>query len=48
MEVVKVDFKNTKGIPPSGLCVGVHRGRGDAPKDGGEARRRHRRLVPAT
>lgn len=25
MEVVKVDFKNTKGIPPSGLCVGVHR-----------------------
>ena len=25
MEVVKVEFKNTKGIPPSGLCVGVHR-----------------------
>lgn len=25
MEVVKVDFKGTKGIPPSGLCVGVHR-----------------------
>ena len=25
MEVIKVDFKNTKGIPPSGLCVGVHR-----------------------
>ena len=25
MEVVKVDFNNTKGIPPSGLCVGVHR-----------------------
>ena len=25
MEVVKVDFRNTKGIPPSGLCVGVHR-----------------------
>ncbi len=25
MEVVKVDFKHTKGIPPSGLCVGVHR-----------------------
>ncbi len=25
MEVIKVDFKDTKGIPPSGLCVGVHR-----------------------
>lgn len=25
MEVIKVDFENTKGIPPSGLCVGVHR-----------------------
>lgn len=25
MEVVKVDFRNTRGIPPSGLCVGVHR-----------------------
>ena len=25
MEVVKVDFNNTKGIPSSGLCVGVHR-----------------------
>ncbi len=25
MEVVKVDFRDTKGIPPSGLCVGVHR-----------------------
>lgn len=25
MEVVKVDFRGTKGIPPSGLCVGVHR-----------------------
>lgn len=25
MEVVKVNFNNTKGIPPSGLCVGVHR-----------------------
>jgi 4-hydroxy-3-methylbut-2-enyl diphosphate reductase len=25
MEVIKGDFKNTKGIPPSGLCVGVHR-----------------------
>ncbi len=25
MDVVKVDFRNTKGIPPSGLCVGVHR-----------------------
>ena len=25
MDVVKVDFNNTKGIPPSGLCVGVHR-----------------------
>ena len=25
MEVIKVDFKGTKGIPPSGLCVGVHR-----------------------
>ena len=25
MEVIKVDFSETKGIPPSGLCVGVHR-----------------------
>ncbi|MCZ6624145.1 MAG: hypothetical protein O7B35_07935 [Deltaproteobacteria bacterium] len=25
MEVIKGDFKDTKGIPPSGLCVGVHR-----------------------
>lgn len=25
MEVIKADFSNTKGIPPSGLCVGVHR-----------------------
>jgi 4-hydroxy-3-methylbut-2-enyl diphosphate reductase len=25
MDVVKGDFKETKGIPPSGLCVGVHR-----------------------
>ena len=25
MEVIKVGFENTKGIPPSGLCVGVHR-----------------------
>ena len=25
MEVVKGDFSQTKGIPPSGLCVGVHR-----------------------
>lgn len=25
MEVIKVDFSDTKGIPPSGLCVGVHR-----------------------
>jgi len=25
MEVIKADFSQTKGIPPSGLCVGVHR-----------------------
>lgn len=25
MEVIKGDFSATKGIPPSGLCVGVHR-----------------------
>lgn len=25
MEVIKVDFSDIKGIPPSGLCVGVHR-----------------------
>ncbi len=25
MEVIKGDFSHTKGIPPSGLCVGVHR-----------------------
>ena len=25
MEVIKGDFSRTKGIPPSGLCVGVHR-----------------------
>lgn len=25
MEVIKGDFRQTKGIPPSGLCVGVHR-----------------------
>ncbi len=25
MEVIKGHFKDTKGIPPSGLCVGVHR-----------------------
>lgn len=25
MEVIKGDFSQTKGIPPSGLCVGVHR-----------------------
>jgi 4-hydroxy-3-methylbut-2-en-1-yl diphosphate reductase len=25
MEVIKGDFGRTKGIPPSGLCVGVHR-----------------------
>lgn len=25
MEVIKADFSETKGIPPSGLCVGVHR-----------------------
>lgn len=25
MEVIKGDFSETKGIPPSGLCVGVHR-----------------------
>src|SRR5262247_2831539 len=25
MEIIKGDFSVTKGIPPSGLCVGVHR-----------------------
>jgi 4-hydroxy-3-methylbut-2-enyl diphosphate reductase len=25
VEVIKADFSETKGIPPSGLCVGVHR-----------------------
>ena len=25
MEVIKADYSETKGIPPSGLCVGVHR-----------------------
>lgn len=25
MEVIKADFSDIKGIPPSGLCVGVHR-----------------------
>ena len=25
MEVIKGDFSQTKGIPPSGLCVGIHR-----------------------
>ena len=25
MEVIKGEFTETKGIPPSGLCVGVHR-----------------------
>lgn len=25
MEVIKGDYSQTKGIPPSGLCVGVHR-----------------------
>ena len=25
MEVIKAVFSETKGIPPSGLCVGVHR-----------------------
>ncbi len=25
MEIIKSDFSATKGIPPSGLCVGVHR-----------------------
>ena len=25
MEIIRVDFSRTKGIPPSGLCVGVHR-----------------------
>jgi 4-hydroxy-3-methylbut-2-enyl diphosphate reductase len=25
LEVIKADLSNTKGIPPSGLCVGVHR-----------------------
>src|SRR3989449_9238248 len=25
MQIVKGDLSNIKGIPPSGLCVGVHR-----------------------
>jgi len=25
MEIIRADFSETKGIPPSGLCVGVHR-----------------------
>lgn len=25
MEIIRGDFSETKGIPPSGLCVGVHR-----------------------
>ncbi|MFQ5539054.1 MAG: hypothetical protein ACE5FB_01525 [Candidatus Binatia bacterium] len=25
MEIIRVYFRDTKGIPPSGLCVGVHR-----------------------
>lgn len=25
MEVIKANFDDTKGIPPSGLCVGIHR-----------------------
>jgi 4-hydroxy-3-methylbut-2-enyl diphosphate reductase len=25
MEIIRADFSRTKGIPPSGLCVGVHR-----------------------
>ena len=25
MQILKGDFSNIKGIPPSGLCVGVHR-----------------------
>lgn len=25
MEVIKARFDDTKGIPPSGLCVGIHR-----------------------
>lgn len=25
MEIIRADFSHTKGIPPSGLCVGVHR-----------------------
>ena len=25
MQILKGDFSNVKGIPPSGLCVGVHR-----------------------
>ncbi len=25
MEIIRVYFNDTKGIPPSGLCVGVHR-----------------------
>ncbi len=25
LEVIRADFSDTKGIPPSGLCVGIHR-----------------------
>jgi len=25
MKIIKADFSDTKGIPPSGLCVGIHR-----------------------
>ena len=25
MEIIRADFSQTKGIPPSGLCVGIHR-----------------------
>ena len=25
MQILKGDLSNVKGIPPSGLCVGVHR-----------------------
>ena len=25
MEILRGDLSNVKGIPPSGLCVGVHR-----------------------
>jgi hypothetical protein len=25
MQIIKGDLSNVKGIPPSGLCVGVHR-----------------------